>query len=223
MAQATKATRRDWGMLARRTQSLLGWLLIGAVFNVLVVWGIAASSPTIKTWRGQVGLKSDATLQPWPEGWRDEERRVLVETVGRDVAIRIQARRFIPGLHETGAAAQLEWRTGYPMRSLWNVDRAHGWWPDEVSAGVNYTIAGPGIGGLFEVGPEESRQRLPIRPLPLGFVVNTALYAALAWTCAVGMRTARARLRRRLGGCAQCGYSKAGLRSGAVCPECGRA
>lgn len=206
---------------AQRVRTALVLLSAGAACNVLSAWAIAASGPPMKTWRGQVGLKASATMQPWPEGWRAEERRVLVETAGRDVAIRIQARRWIPGLTETGDTAQLEWRTGYPMRSLWNVDRAHGWWPDEVSAGVHYTISGPGISGLFEVGSEDAKQRLPVRPLPLGFAVNTVFYAALAWTGALGVRWARARFRRRSDSCFGCGYSSAGLPVGAVCPECG--
>ncbi len=61
----------------------------------------------------------------------------------------------------------------------------------------------------------------PLRPVPLGFLANTMVYAALLGAVVnVGVL---ARLRRpRRGHCTACGYDLSGLVSG-VCPECGTA
>lgn len=61
---------------------------------------------------------------------------------------------------------------------------------------------------------------LPIEPIPLGFVTNTALSAAV-WLALLSAPSALVRrFRRRAGTCAKCNYSLAGLLSPA-CPECG--
>ncbi len=71
-------------------------------------------------------------------------------------------------------------------------------------------------------GPTEAmlaNRLFPLRPVALGFVANSALYATVAGVVAnVGLVF---RLRRRQRGhCGACGYDLAGLVSG-ICPECG--
>ncbi len=70
--------------------------------------------------------------------------------------------------------------------------------------------------------PELLRARphrvVPGRILPLGFAVNTLLYAAVAGAVIFAPGIIRRHLRRRSGRCIGCGYP---LTGGEVCPECG--
>jgi len=59
---------------------------------------------------------------------------------------------------------------------------------------------------------------IPLRPLPLGFLVNTAIYALAAWIVMTVPPTIRRSIRRRRGLCPQCGHTLAGMTR---CPECG--
>jgi len=109
-------------------------------------------------------------------------------------------------------------RTGWPMLAMrtesdWMLDPA-AWrsaWqpPDWLMQGVYPVFL--------------TRPPLPLRPEPMGFAVNTVFYAVLLWLPFWGTRLVR-RVRRVRGGlCLGCGYSRAGLSGGAVCPECGAA
>jgi hypothetical protein len=62
---------------------------------------------------------------------------------------------------------------------------------------------------------------LPLQPIPLGFAVDTGLFAAVWWLVLLGPRDVRRSWRLRSCRCPQCGYSRHGLDSGVVCPECG--
>jgi len=59
---------------------------------------------------------------------------------------------------------------------------------------------------------------IPLRPLPLGFLVNTAVYALAGWIVMTVPPTIRRSIRRRRGLCPQCGHTLAGVTR---CPECG--
>lgn len=66
---------------------------------------------------------------------------------------------------------------------------------------------------------------VPMRPLPLGLLVNTVAWAAL-WFVAllplVALRVLRRWRRARRNRCVACGYQREGLPDGAPCAECGR-
>lgn len=61
---------------------------------------------------------------------------------------------------------------------------------------------------------------LPLRVLPLGFLMNAVLYAAGLWLFLVAPFTVRRLVRRRSGRCVHCGYL---IGSNEVCTECGNA
>ena len=98
---------------------------------------------------------------------------------------------------------------GWPMRSL--LRRFH---PGRVEA---IPIS---FGMRNELGIDDPNAALPLRPLPVGFVVNTMLYAAILWTLFAFPFVIRRRIRIKLGQCAACGHSLSETR-GDKCPECG--
>jgi hypothetical protein len=61
---------------------------------------------------------------------------------------------------------------------------------------------------------------LPVRPLALGFTINSLLYASLAAALLGAAGAVRVLWRRHRGRCGCCGYAVLGL---ATCPECGSA
>jgi hypothetical protein len=69
--------------------------------------------------------------------------------------------------------------------------------------------------------PTADPDYLPIRPLGVGFTVNTLLYAVVLWLFLFAApRTVLRQLRRKRGRCLECGYDLRGdLDAG--CPECG--
>jgi hypothetical protein len=70
---------------------------------------------------------------------------------------------------------------------------------------------------------EDQWKRLPLRPLWLGFAMNTALYAIILWLLIPGPFVLRRLIRLRRGRCPKCGYDLRGAIPGAGggCPECG--
>ena len=61
---------------------------------------------------------------------------------------------------------------------------------------------------------------LPLRPLWLGFAVNTLFYAPTLWLLACGLLAMRRLVRVKRSLCPACGYPRA---ESAVCSECGKA
>lgn len=59
---------------------------------------------------------------------------------------------------------------------------------------------------------------IPLRPLPLGFLVDTAIYSIAAWAAFTIPWTVRRAIRRRRGLCPHCGHALVGM---SRCPECG--
>lgn len=64
-----------------------------------------------------------------------------------------------------------------------------------------------------------SRAGLPIQPLPIGLIVDTAFHSAIGFVLIRSSGFVRRKLRQRRGQCASCGYDMSG--SDGTCPECG--
>jgi hypothetical protein len=61
-----------------------------------------------------------------------------------------------------------------------------------------------------------------VRPLPLGFLADILVWAAIGWPFVTGLRVARRRLRERAGRCGGCGHARDPRGDPrAFCPECG--
>ncbi len=61
---------------------------------------------------------------------------------------------------------------------------------------------------------------IPLRPLWLGFAVNSVFYAAILWPLICGPFVLRRHIRRKRGLCITCGYDVRHADHDA-CPECG--
>ncbi|MEZ6243553.1 MAG: hypothetical protein R3B57_10985 [Phycisphaerales bacterium] len=204
-------------------------LLVGVVVNVLVAWTLVAI-PHQMSWRIEhfptEGTIASAGMRT-PPGW---EPRTLVVRRGFGVRMRLLTEMEWMG-SRLGMMMDSQNRSvnvceaGWPMLSLRldgvQSDRyagASGWLARTWIGGLEAPLRLVGGGGGYGVylWPD----RLPVRPVPLGFVVNSVVYAALVFVMAPMPRRARRWWRGRRGKCRRCGYTLAGLES---CPECGEA
>lgn len=71
----------------------------------------------------------------------------------------------------------------------------------------------------YQGGNDAYPGTIPLRPIPLGFAVNSLLFS-LAFVPLAIFFEIRRRRRRRDGACTKCGYLLEGLPPNAVCPEC---
>lgn len=77
-------------------------------------------------------------------------------------------------------------------------------------------------GILVASDPASDYQRtvLPLRPIWMGFVIDTVFFAAIAFATLFGPGMLKRAARRRGGHCERCGYDLRAA-TGATCPECG--
>lgn len=215
----TSADRARRSLLKRFARHALPFLLFGVLATVGVAWAIVifvrpkpGAGPDIDPpakWPGAVpdGWPSPNGAYRWP-GWGYRFECVYSTYLGRGP----NGKQMVLG------RALPHVRVGWPLRCL---DLS---WIEEEDMSTVFT---PGLAGLFVNGipsPIETRHvadrdRLPIRPMAMGFGADAVFYALLAWLpfgAFVGMRTV---IRARAGRCLTCGYQLADL---AQCPECGR-
>jgi hypothetical protein len=123
---------------------------------------------------------------------------------------------------------QVEMARGWPLRALrTHRDAKHSRGFDWMCI-LTPETTGPWRGGVqfqwwpprgFDVWSAGGRV-LPLEPLPVGFAVNTALFALAWWVVVAAPSRLRRSIRIRRGLCAGCGYNLA-AGGQTVCPECG--
>lgn len=64
---------------------------------------------------------------------------------------------------------------------------------------------------------------VPLRPLPLGILLNICFWATVSWCAIAGPRAIRSHRRAKYGRCPKCGYEvgKHEVKRPGICPECG--
>ena len=197
---------------------LVVFLLLSAVVNVAVAWGctvwISARALSVDVGQSQLDERSSFwTIQY-------VRRRGLAHVYSSQTDFGL-ANRWTQTAEEalphwskleapSSSAAERETASGWPMYALsWTLSE---WIISESSGRRGRTFAA----GL-QIGPASI---LPLRPLWLGFTVNTLFYAAILWTLFVAPFATRRLIRKRRGKCVRCGYDLTGMEH-EVCPECG--
>ncbi len=180
------------------------------------VWVIDARGSTlVKSWASRDpprlgALPSDATqeeIDAWLSGKpiRVPNDLVPVPAWSRASAMPTEAN------YGQGTAALWEDAAGWPMRGLASLHQEVVGQNAGTSWGLRFGAA-QGFLGLPRV--------LPLRPIPVGFAVNTIFYAAVFWLLIPGPFALRRFIRVKRGRCVKCGYP---MGESAVCTECGKA
>jgi hypothetical protein len=206
----------------------LVFLIIGAAVNVGVAWGCIRQARYADAWWAKEQLERAwpvGTPHHWPPplaahriggvGWEHEERWTPAP---RDV-------------NDWSTYASWVGRAGWPLRALtWEV---HADGSQGATSGIAARATGPpslirrGLDYPWNWTAQDlwHWKRLPLLPLWPGVAVNTVAYMALAglsWCFGrAAVRAIRRQAKFRRGLCQSCGYPRAGLPQGAVCPECG--
>ncbi|MCH8343390.1 MAG: hypothetical protein IH983_05340 [Planctomycetes bacterium] len=222
--------------MKRRLVTLAIFLLLGAVVNVAVAWGITAHAEFNETSLRQTQETIEDSEWPRvvPQHWPP------VRTAWDAHAFGWRVRRFMGRrLDEDRTTGQLEvsehflvdiYEVGWPSGSLqWET-----WLDFTISRNpqvtTSYRFKGQPARTWWRSGIPVSDQRfgfgsrswkgLPIRPVYFGFAINTLFYAGILWLVIAGRFALRRHIRRKRGLCVACGYD---LRHAdhAACPECG--
>ena len=207
----------------RRLGKLVVFLLLGAIINVAVAWGIVLWTPQQPRARGMtVVLNQFDWPRQAPPDWPAPQRQDSDETWGLSHKVTRALVQWLddPRSHGNIASWGMSiFQAGWPCRCF-EADRAwvHDWGVDP-QADWRSAVKLPEA--LHFLGIKEARYRpLPLRPIWPGFAINTIFYAALLWLLTLGPFTARRMIRRKRGHCLKCGYDLRGADHEA-CPECG--
>jgi len=186
--------------------------MLGAVTTVVIAWAAALIDiSTVTDWVYE-NREIDGIVANYATRHSRLRSDAAWDTVAAQVSSTEQARDTI-----------WEVALGWPMAAMKSVARI----PARRSVGDTSVLALSGIplaplifddgaGRLITVLPRV----LPLRVLPLGFAVNTAIAAALWWLLLFAFPTSRRFLRHRRGACLRCGYGPLASPD-ARCSECG--
>ncbi len=192
--------------MKRAILSIVFFLLLGAIVNVAVAWGCVVCFP--------IALRpAEITIQEISADYQQVQciQRAFGrtrETWGERYALPVVIDSGSP-FGQRPAVSSWE-RTGWPLRALYC----------SISANeLAYTtdggeVLGAGRDGQIDEGIRLSPERftvststlpvatwraLPLRPIWLGFGVNTIIYAALAWLFLAGLFQVRRYIQRKRG------------------------
>ena len=210
-------------MKAGRVLRVLGacvvWVLVGAVVNVGVAWGMAILPETWfpnRLWSQT--FDESVTEWPYPTSAHavrpDDAMRSCTLVYDKDSGF------FRSGAwydHDSGV------RLGWPFRSVatWTETLQIGDPPRVVHRYAVMWRTERDVAGVVRMGPWGHELVLGWYPLWPGFVANTLMYGFVCFCVWRGVGFVRARRRKRHGLCAACGYDLRGLVEGTACPECG--
>ena len=233
--------------MRRITIALVFLLLLGAIVNIAVAWGLGCFAKYQTSAASYEAMTTDPIRLDPVSGDRigppgisilryssfGAERVVITWTpwtmvddpVHRPAIEQVWPRwgplsRITPReVFDSTPAHQLGYAArGWPMLSMWcEFEHGHGRPRGGIFLHISHTP------GTFIT----TEHILPLRPSCRGFAINTIIYAAALWLVFVAAPMgARRTVRRRRGACIHCGYDLRGHPAPAMsarCPECGAA
>ncbi len=212
--------------------TVIVWLLLGAIVNVAVAWGLtpfvlhvkenketrsrlptrfAENGNVIEWWWAEEYLAVGTTALG--VRWRRNEMPASyfdgtpspATIVPKWLGFHRPSEAFANGTIEKDEFAAILW--GLPCRSLAALARSEGEWQRCVLIGQT---------------PEPTLPRmLPVLPIWPGFAINTVFYAMILWGLFATPFALRRWRRLKRGLCVKCGYDLRGRPQGSTCPECG--
>jgi hypothetical protein len=219
---------------------LAGFFLIGAVVNVGVAWGCATRAKNLERDAWLTLASCGHYAQEWhhdvPARWppyaTHGSQRVPGATlrVSRTspVLFLVPGTRIMPHRDEPELAFARECgitvlEAGWPCRSLkWELwDEVLFAWGSALRDVQTEQVGDDHPDSFLYTGILVGSFRMPLMPIATGFLANTLMYglaAACLWRVP---QLCRRWIWRCVGACPVCGYPRAGLAEGAVCPECG--
>ncbi len=200
--------------MTRRITKLVVFLLLGAIVNVAVAWGLHLGSHRDDSL--EIARLFSVVMTRVANNRDDIEFSDIVDT---SFGVTHRSVVFEPVVQSKSSTrlGQVIIEVGWPMRTLYTTSYLYegqpNWTPDDWTLAI--------VPRSKEYG-STYRPELPLRPLWLGFAVNTVLFASISWGLALLLVTSRDSIRRERGHCIKCGYD---LRHAdhRACPECGAA
>lgn len=224
--------------------------LLGAITTIAIAWGFAVAtdrSPTYETFTGPAGLASIVPPQREKVYFGEGEWHSLLRT--RTLAGDILRLDYMGGNpvydphtapddlprwslprrspRETYEAVTPkrslhEEAWGWPLRALqsrtWLADDPTGL-PNDIESTNGVVVRNSVTVAAGFVSGRDIRI-IPLAPVWMGFIGNTALFAAAWWVLFSVLSMTRRRIRTRRGRCPRCAYDLRGQRD-AGCSECG--
>ena len=210
------------------------FLLLGAIVNVAVAWGIAVSPLMPEALGGRRFVFKSAAMGTW-EYLQANSVGASSVCLGFPIGLNyfpvfpVQGEKRMPSWVSLTPEDVVEYLEDPVPRYSGMELRAAGW----PLLATQYRFR-------FEVGsyrrrsnlvvdalqiPRGSRSRdswiLPTRPIWPGLTINTLFYAAILWALFAMPAALRRKRRIKRGLCVKCGYDLRGSSAASACPECG--
>jgi len=200
--------------MRHKSKAILASLLVGSLINVIVAWGLALAPLSHRNGvlQPQVGFPES----PWPVGAPENESSVCYQEI-RIEHFGVTRMGFSSGFRQGYSsfdADVVSRRYGFPARSL------------EISVFFNFPGSTDFVWGSLDISAihkmlglsKNIQTGLPVQPRPLGFAINTIVYALPVYVIWIGFAALRKRRRLSSSICTRCGYDVSGV---GQCPECG--
>jgi hypothetical protein len=225
---------------------LVLFLLLGAIVNVAVAWGLVSYTKSMRQWNRLIAsaISDGVDHANWvvvrresvgsiriTSTWFDDDARIRVSAIGRlpapwpNTLVPSWAPHLLPEQHRTSGMehACIADARGWPCLALWSgaIESRQIMQPQRNPVHLHALVLDRAAPNNY---PNYARM-IPLAPLWPGFLINTAIYSGAllvlygAFLASPWMRRVR---RRRRGQCIHCGYDLRGD-SHDRCPECGKA
>ena len=236
----------------KRLRTILLFLLLGAIVNVVVAWGIALLAPHPSSFYRKGFTPGGEQYGAWNT---DRFVSIGIECIHSNWKLPIFPNGpYYPPPKQSADSILPAWAiyaypdevpivmtcryleaTGWPMLTFWSGRESLGLmeqdWPAITPEGfIRTEVPAPRfyLGILMPDQPAPSLRTLhgltvlPYGPLWPGLVINTLFYAGILWLLIPGPYVLRRMIRHKRGLCVKCAYDLRGVDHEA-CPECGEA